>query len=229
MFELFNLDRSPEQIASVVKISHGSIYHRIYAEIRAGWLEREHLRWERKKRRRRLPKRPPRDPSKLSIEKRPDLSSRAEFGHWEGDTVELVRNRSFALHASHSASILALSCLPRFLYSYFRLALMLLFFYDLFLRCDCMSFPYFLSLENAIFTSLFSFFNLLLPQLHFRVELTAKEDVNLEHISYRYVLILIQICNLFKDVDNFFNFSIISAAGSFSCFIVRTPVPLWHL
>ena len=35
VFELFNLDLSPEQIASVVKISHESIYRRIYAEIRA--------------------------------------------------------------------------------------------------------------------------------------------------------------------------------------------------
>ena len=35
VFELFNLDLSPEQIASIVKISHESIYRRIYAEIRA--------------------------------------------------------------------------------------------------------------------------------------------------------------------------------------------------
>ena len=34
VFELFNLDLSPEQIASVVKISHESIYRRIYSEIR---------------------------------------------------------------------------------------------------------------------------------------------------------------------------------------------------
>jgi len=32
---------------------------------------------------------------KLSIENRPDLSSRAEFGHWKGDTVELVRGQSY--------------------------------------------------------------------------------------------------------------------------------------
>ena len=94
VFELFNLDWSPEQIASVVKISHETIYRRIYAEIKAGRLDRKHLRWERKKRRRRLPKRAPRDASKVSIESRPDLSSRAEFGHWEGDTVELVRGQS---------------------------------------------------------------------------------------------------------------------------------------
>ena len=99
-FQLFNEDLSPEQISEVLKlqgicVSHESIYCRIYAEIRAGRLDRKHLRWERKKRRRRLPKRPPRDRSKLSIESRPDLSSRAEFGHWEGDTVELVCGQSF--------------------------------------------------------------------------------------------------------------------------------------
>ena len=31
----------------------------------------------------------------LSILTRPDLSSRAKFGHWEGDTVELVRGQSY--------------------------------------------------------------------------------------------------------------------------------------
>ena len=99
VFQLFNEDLSPEQISGALKlqgicVSHESIYCRIYAEILAGRLDRKHLRWERKKRRQRLPKRPPRDPSKLSIESRPDLSSRAEFGHWEGDTVELVRGQS---------------------------------------------------------------------------------------------------------------------------------------
>ena len=99
IFEFYNEDWSPEQISGVLKlqdigVSHETIYRRIYAEIRAGRLDRKHLRWERKKRRRRLPKRAPRDPSKLSIESRPDLSSRAEFGHWEGDTVELVRGQS---------------------------------------------------------------------------------------------------------------------------------------
>ena len=100
IFAMYNSDWSPEQISGTLKlqgicVSHESIYCRIYAEILAGRLDRKHLRWERKKRRRRLPKRPPRDPSKLSIENRPDLSSRAEFGHWEGDTVELVRGQCY--------------------------------------------------------------------------------------------------------------------------------------
>ena len=100
IFEFYNADWSPEQISGVLKlqgvcVSHETIYRRIYAEIMAGRLDQKHLRWERKKRRRRLAKRAPRDASKLSIEKRPDLSSRAEFGHWEGDTVELVRGQSY--------------------------------------------------------------------------------------------------------------------------------------
>ena len=99
IFEWYNADWSPEQISWVLKlqgifVSHETIYRRIYAEIKAGRLDPKHLRQGRKKRRSRLAKRAPRDLSKVSIEKRPDLSSRAEFGHWEGDTVELVRGQS---------------------------------------------------------------------------------------------------------------------------------------
>ncbi|MGX8717044.1 MAG: IS30 family transposase, partial [bacterium] len=95
-----NEDWSPEQISGALKlrgicVSHETIYRRIYAEIRAGRLEQKHLRWNRKKRRCRLAKRVPRDLTKISIESRPNISSRAEFGHWEGDTVELVRGQSY--------------------------------------------------------------------------------------------------------------------------------------
>ena len=100
IFEFYNEDWSPEQISGALKlrgvfVSHETIYRRIYAEILAGRLDKKHLRWERKKHRRRLPKRPPRDLSKISIESRPELSSRTEFGHWDGDTVELVRGKSY--------------------------------------------------------------------------------------------------------------------------------------
>ena len=100
VFRLHKADLSPEQISGVLKlqgifISHETIYRRIYAEIEAGRLDPKHLRRGRKKRGSRLSKRAPRDPSKISIEDRPDLSSRAEFGHWEGDTVELVRGQSY--------------------------------------------------------------------------------------------------------------------------------------
>ena len=50
---------------------------------------------ESQKRRRRLAKRKPRDLTKTSIEIRPNISSRAEFGHWAGDTVELIRWQSY--------------------------------------------------------------------------------------------------------------------------------------
>ena len=61
VFRLYNADWSPEQISGALRlqgifVSHETIYRRIYAEIRAGRLDRKHLRWERKKRRRRLPK-----------------------------------------------------------------------------------------------------------------------------------------------------------------------------
>ena len=100
IFEFYNEDWSPEQISGALKlqsvyISHETIYRRIYAEIRAGRLDRKHLRWSRSKRRCRLSKRTPRDLTKISIESRPDLSSRVEFGHWEGDTVELIRGQSY--------------------------------------------------------------------------------------------------------------------------------------
>ena len=78
-----------------VYVSHETIYRRIYAKIRSGRLEQKHLRWNRKKRRCRLAKRVSRDLTKISIESRPNISSRAEFGHWEGDTVELVRGQSY--------------------------------------------------------------------------------------------------------------------------------------
>ena len=47
VFELFNEDLSPEQISGTLKlqgvcVSHESIYRRIYAEIKAGRLNRKH-------------------------------------------------------------------------------------------------------------------------------------------------------------------------------------------
>ena len=118
IFEWYNEDWSPEQISGALKlrgvfVSHETIYRRIYAEIKAGRLDRKHLRWERKKRRRRLPKRAPRDLTKLSIENRPNLSSRAEFGHWEGDTVELVRGQSYIVTmVERKTRFLAMSHVP---------------------------------------------------------------------------------------------------------------------
>ena len=66
VFDLYNVDWSPEQISGALKsqgvyVSHETIYRRIYAEIRAGRLDRKHLRRNRKKRRQRLSKRMLRD------------------------------------------------------------------------------------------------------------------------------------------------------------------------
>ena len=102
IFEWYNADWSPEQISWVLKlqgifVSHETIYRRIYAEIEAGRLDSKHLRRGRKKRGSRLSKRAPRDSSKISIEDRTDISFRAEFGHWEGNTVELVRGKSYLI------------------------------------------------------------------------------------------------------------------------------------
>ncbi len=97
VFRRFEQDHSPEQISGVLKlegirISHETIYQRLYREIEAKRLDCKHLRWFRKKRRRRLKVRRRRDQSKISIEQRPvEVELREEFGHWEGDTVELKR------------------------------------------------------------------------------------------------------------------------------------------
>ena len=92
----FKVNFSLKHIASVVKISYESIYHKIYVEIRVGQLDRKPLHRNRKKRRRLL-KRPPRDLMQTSIENRLNLSFKAEFGHWKGDTVELVRKQSYLM------------------------------------------------------------------------------------------------------------------------------------
>ena len=73
IFEFYNEDWSPEQISGALKlrgicVSHETIYRRIYGEIRAGRLDKKHLRWNRPKRRYRLAKRRPRDLTKISIE-----------------------------------------------------------------------------------------------------------------------------------------------------------------
>jgi len=97
VFRRYNEDHSPEQIAGAlqmkgVRISHETIYQRIYREIESKRLDYRHLRWFRKKRQRRLKVRQRRDSTKISIERRPPkVAQREEFGHWEGDTVQLQR------------------------------------------------------------------------------------------------------------------------------------------
>jgi len=89
---------SPEQIAGRLRKEHGrtvicheTIYRFIYSEqgMRLGLSE--YLPWKRTKRRRKRGRRVHRSaiPNRVSIHQRPiEANTRAEFGHWEGDTVE---------------------------------------------------------------------------------------------------------------------------------------------
>ena len=103
---MYNEDYSPEQIAGVlknrgIKVSHETIYQRIYAEINVGRLDAKHLRHGRKKRHHKRRLRPPRDLTKTSIEQRPiEVAFRTDFGHWKewrADTVEIIRGKLYLI------------------------------------------------------------------------------------------------------------------------------------
>jgi IS30 family transposase len=89
---------SPEQIAGRLKheqgqpvICHETIYQFIYSEQGKKMGLSEYLPWKRTKRRKKRGRRVHRShiPDRVSIHRRPvEVDSRAEFGHWEGDTVE---------------------------------------------------------------------------------------------------------------------------------------------
>lgn len=89
---------SPEQIAGRLELEHGrpvicheTIYRFIYSEHGNGMGLSEYLPWKRTKRRKKRGRRVHRTgiPARVSIHQRPhEVDSRAEFGHWEGDTVE---------------------------------------------------------------------------------------------------------------------------------------------
>lgn len=89
---------SPEQIAGRLKleqgkpvICHETIYRYIYSDEGRKRGLSEYLPWKRTKRRNKHGRRVHRSriPDRASIHNRPiEVSSRAEFGHWEGDTVE---------------------------------------------------------------------------------------------------------------------------------------------
>lgn len=94
--QLIRQDWSPEQIAlraatdGTLKISHSWIYRHIEADRDAGGELYKHLRRANLKRRRyhhRKPRRP-KIRRRVGIERRPmEVESRAELGHWEGDTI----------------------------------------------------------------------------------------------------------------------------------------------
>jgi len=87
---------SPEQIAGILKlggefsISHETIYKYIIADRKSGGTLFRHLRCSRKLRRKRHNTRDSRGilPGKRSIAERPpEVETRRELGHWEGDTM----------------------------------------------------------------------------------------------------------------------------------------------
>ena len=93
---LLRLKWSPEQIArtlnatGIVRISHESIYRRIWADKKAGGKLFVHLRGSPKQRRKRYGTYDSRGrlAGKRHISERPaSIESRDEFGHWEIDTV----------------------------------------------------------------------------------------------------------------------------------------------
>lgn len=89
---------SPEMIAGKLEkengrrvISHEAIYQYIYAPENARLNLFEYLPWKRTKRKKKRGRgvHKSRIPQRVSIHERPErVNARAEFGHWEGDTIE---------------------------------------------------------------------------------------------------------------------------------------------
>jgi len=81
---------SPEQVSSVVPVSHETLYQYVYADkARGGDLWRS-LRCQKKKRKRYASGRDRRGqiPNRRSIHERPaEVETRRTVGHWEGDTI----------------------------------------------------------------------------------------------------------------------------------------------
>lgn len=94
--ELLREDWSPEQVAGwlhrfqLLAISHETIYRYIWADKASGGLLYQHLRGARKQRRKRYGRYDSRGrlAGKRLITERPAIvETRAEFGHWEADTM----------------------------------------------------------------------------------------------------------------------------------------------
>lgn len=103
--EMLRLDFSPEQVCgrlhlkAAMRISHETLYRRIYADKRAGGDLHTHLRCQKKRRKRCASGRSRRGliPNRVSIDQRcPRVQQRATVGHWEGDTV-IGKNHKGAL------------------------------------------------------------------------------------------------------------------------------------
>ena len=81
---------SPEQIASQIRISHETIYRRIYLDRSQGGELYRHLRCQKKRRKRYAGGRDRRGQiiGRRPISERPShIDARMRVGHWEGDTV----------------------------------------------------------------------------------------------------------------------------------------------
>jgi IS30 family transposase len=99
--QLLRQDWSPEQIAGRLKleqqptVSHEWIYLYIYAEKRRGGTLHQHLRSQKKQRKRYNGYlRRGQIPNRISIEKRPKIVARkGRFGDWEADTIVGARHK----------------------------------------------------------------------------------------------------------------------------------------
>lgn len=101
---MLRLDQSPEQISGRLqlidgsRISHATIYLRIYADKAAGGDLHLHLRCQKKRRNRYGSGQHRRGviPNRVGIEERPaDVESRSRVGHWEMDTVVGCNHKGF--------------------------------------------------------------------------------------------------------------------------------------
>ncbi len=95
-------DWSPEQISGTlaerekIHISHETIYQHVWADKYAGGTLFKHLRWSRRKRRKRYGKHDQRGqiPNRVSIDERPQVAAqKTRIGDWEVDTIIGTRHK----------------------------------------------------------------------------------------------------------------------------------------
>ena len=95
-------EHSPEQVSGRLrrctgeKVSHETLYQHIYADKKPGGNLHQHLRYQKKRRKRYGSGRTRRGhiPNRIGIEERcPRVDNRMTIGHWEGDTVMGKNNK----------------------------------------------------------------------------------------------------------------------------------------
>ncbi|MDW7680411.1 MAG: IS30 family transposase, partial [bacterium] len=116
-------DWSPEQISGYLKlrenihISHETIYQHVWADKRAGGTLYRHLRWSKKKKRKRYGSKDRRGqiPNRVSIEERPAVvAQKTRLGDWELDTIIGTNHHGALVSAVERKS--HLTCLKRVAY-----------------------------------------------------------------------------------------------------------------